>query len=207
MSARGMGWAGAAGLAAVVALAGAAAAADAVRARGERLYGAAERKLAAAQTLHVQVKNALDRGRITEYWFRKPNRFRVNYADGSRAFCDGKTLVRIAEDGKRATAAAPAEVPQDDRPLDFESFFSGKAFPGKLRSLEVFEFGGIKRKAWWVQTTESAIMFGMMFVNPETGFPVGHKTTEMNEVVTNQWYPLIRLNEKLPDKLFRAPGR
>jgi len=187
------------------ALATAVTAGDAARARATRGHQAAEARLARAQTLHVRVQDGLARGAVTEHWFRAPNRFRVHYPDGRRAYCDGKTLVTVAAGGERSAGPAPRAVPEDYRLGDFAAFFERRALPGKVRSLEEFSFGGVTRRVWWVQTSESAIFFGMLFLDAKTFLPVGHRTTEYAEVVTSDYYSLVRLDEKLPDSHFAPP--
>lgn len=168
-------------------------------------YSAGTRRLRAARTLHVKVSDARARGAITEYWFKKPNRFRIHYPDGSTVYCSGRVLVKREPGKKPITEPAPRSIPEDYQPMDFEPFFGGEAY-GEPMGAGMYTFGGKKRRAQALKTTESAIFYGQAFLDARTGLPLGHRSMEYNDVTTDVWYPLVRLNERLPDSSSIRPA-
>lgn len=179
--------------------------ADAASARAARAYRQAMARLARAHSLHVTVHDALTR-QDAEYWYKKPNRFKVVRSDGSRVYCDGRTLARIGADGKRTSEKAPGTFPEDAQIMDFASFYEGKPVTHELMGVDNYEFGGVTRRAYWAKTTESGIIFGQVFLNSSTMLPIGHHTSERDEETVSLYFPLVQLNPPLRDADFRPPA-
>jgi hypothetical protein len=161
--------------------------------------------MAVARSLYVKVHDALT-NKDTEYWFKKPNRYKIIRPDGSRTYSDGLKRIEISASGKRRTGVAPKRFPEAIRMYDFESFFASKPVLGELMGVDDYEFGGVKRRVNWVKTTESAIVFGQAFLDPVTMLPIGHRTTEQDQVDVDQFYPVVRLDLILHDSDFRPPA-
>lgn len=66
--------------------------------QAQRAYRRATARLAAARSLHVKVRDNLQH-RTSEYWFRKPNRYKIVGGDGTQTLCDGQHLVTISQQG------------------------------------------------------------------------------------------------------------
>ncbi|MEP6754534.1 MAG: hypothetical protein ABJA67_03450 [Chthonomonadales bacterium] len=171
----------------------------------EKAYAAVCARMARAKTLHVKVQDGLTKI-DSEYWFMKPNRFKMVSSNGIKVTCDGKQMVTISKDKTRKVEPAPKGFSEEIRLMDFRSFFESKPYTYEMMGAQVFEFRGKKYKTLWLKTTESAIEYGQAFIHPVSMIPLGHHTTLKDEVETDLYYPLVEINPELNKKFFAAPG-